>query len=114
MQFLNIALAVFTVTASIEASPLAERQDPLPNADCCGCSLAHEGYVCRVPEPGGCFTLPIGCPFNADPATQVQCCCCDLSEQAVICKPVAKDAGCVCTLAKCPFNWNPSFLPVEA
>lgn len=142
MHIWSIVTGIFVAAAAIRASPLAEVPPvslpvpitdvppvplpspiseippvpwptPLPDADCCQCDPKVGGYVCRVPDgPNGeCIINPIGCPpFN--PETQVQCCCCNAFMPAQVCRAIPKDEGCICTLAACPFNFDPSFLPV--
>ncbi|GJC95196.1 hypothetical protein ColKHC_04022 [Colletotrichum higginsianum] len=109
---LAIAAAFASTAAASPASPLARQAADEPKADCCSCDLQNPGpnYICRVPPAGVCAVPAIACPH--DPATQEQCCCCDVSVPAMRCKAVPKGSGCICTMVKCPFQFDLSYLPV--
>ncbi|KAK1977314.1 hypothetical protein LZ30DRAFT_784964 [Colletotrichum cereale] len=112
---LALAGALSVVHAS-PATPLVPSPRPLPpvepKADCCSCDIKNEGpnYICTVPPAGVCDVPAIACPTH-DPTTQEQCCCCDSGAQAMRCNAIKKGSGCICTMAKCPFQFDMSYLP---
>ncbi|KAF6832246.1 hypothetical protein CMUS01_06986 [Colletotrichum musicola] len=105
-----ISVPPVPLPSPISEAPPVPWPTPLPDADCCQCT-ADGGWICKVPDgPNGeCIINPIGCPPL--PVTHTQCCCCDASRPAQVCRAVPKEDGCFCTLAACPFNWDPTFLP---
>ncbi|OHE94673.1 hypothetical protein CORC01_10074 [Colletotrichum orchidophilum] len=117
----SVLLAVIGTLTLVHASPtgadglLSREAIPEPKADCCSCDLENRGagnYICRVPKKGICVVPAIACPH--DPVTQELCCCCDPKVPATRCQAVPKGSGCICTAVKCPFQFDPSFLPVSS
>ncbi|GKT53259.1 hypothetical protein ColTof4_13325 [Colletotrichum tofieldiae] len=114
----TLLLALISALSAVNASPASphalaprETSPDEPKADCCSCDLENRGpnYICRVPPAGICAVPAIACPH--DPETQEQCCCCDISVPAMRCKAITKGSGCFCTMIKCPFQFDMSYLP---